>query len=342
MGKKLIKRTFTFEGKRYYIRGSTEKEVYEKMALKKRDLEEGRVILSGNMTVKAWTEQVLETYKPNVGEDYREQMKARINKHILSYIGSTPIKAVKPLQCQAILNRQKGMSKSHIEKLYHELFFIFDRARINNLIIANPAADLIKPEGYQNKRRPLSPMERKHWEKIMDTDDRFLLFQLMYFCGCRNSEAARVMRSDFSVKSGYPQLHIRGTKTENSDRFVPVPLELWNKVKGRTGLIATNQAGNEHTESSLRRLTDHLKREMNISMGCMIRRNQLIPPFPLAPDFTPYIFRHTYCTDLQRKGIDIRTARDLMGHASIKTTANIYTHTDEDLMEIAAKKIGAM
>ena len=96
MGKKLIKRTFTFEGKRYYIRGSTEKEVYEKMALKKRDLEEGRVILSGNMTVKAWTEQVLDTYKPNVGEDYRDQMKARINKHILSYIGSTPIKAVKP------------------------------------------------------------------------------------------------------------------------------------------------------------------------------------------------------------------------------------------------------
>ena len=63
-------------------------------------------------------------------------------------------------------------------------------------------------------------------------------------------------------------------------------------------------------------------------MGCEVYRNELIPPLPLAPDFVPYMFRHTYCTDLQKKGIDIRTAQKLMGHSSILITAEIYTHVD--------------
>ena len=337
-----ITRTFTYEGRRYYIRGDTEREVIEKMALKKRDLEEGRVILSGNTTVKAWTEKALATYKPNVSEDYLYQMTQRINKHILSAIGNMPVRSVKPLQCQEILNRQKGRSKSHIDKLYHEMFFIFEKAKANQLILINPAADLVKPEGYQNERRSLTAFERSHWEKVMDTDERFILFQLMYFCGCRISEAVGVMRSDFRIHDGYPQLHIRGTKTKNSDRYVPVPLELWKKVKGRAGIIATNSKGRMHTDSSLNRLIGTLKRELNLSMGCQVYRNELLPPYPLAPDFVPYMFRHTYCTDLQKKGVDIRTARDLMGHADISTTANIYTHQDDDTMKKAAKLIGAL
>ena len=338
----MIKRTFTFDGKRYYIRGATEREVYEKMALKWRDLEEGRIVLSGNMTVRAWTEKALTAYKPNVSGNYLSQMRQRINKHILGEIGELPIRSIKPLQCQEILNRQKGMSKSHIDKLYHELYFIFEKARTNQLILNNPASDLVKPEGYENKRRSLTPAERMHWEKIMDTDERFLLFQLMYYCGCRPSEAVNVLRSDFDTKNGYPRLHIRGTKTINSDRYVPVPLALWEKVKGKSGIIAPNASGTMHSPESLKRLNKRLKRELNISMGCQVIRNQLIPPFPLAPDFVPYMFRHTYCTDLQKSGVDIRTARDLMGHADISTTANIYTHQDEDTMKTAAKMVGAM
>ena len=158
-----ITKTFRFEGKRYYVRGDTEKEVIEKMALKKRDLEEGRVILSGSMTVDTWTKKVLEAYKPNVGEEYMEQMLARISKHIITEIGRYPIRSVKPLQCQASMNKQKGMSKSHIDKLYHELFFIFEKAKDNQLILNNPVRNITRPEGYINKRRSLTPNERLHW-----------------------------------------------------------------------------------------------------------------------------------------------------------------------------------
>ena len=76
---------------------------------------------------------------------------------------------------------------------------------------------------------------------------------------------------------------------------------------------------------------------MNISMGCRMYRNALIPPFPLAEDFVPYDLRHTYCTDLQKAGVDIRVAQKLMGHSSIEVTANIYTHVDTDDIILAGQ-----
>ena len=85
------------------------------------------------------------------------------------------------------------------------------------------------------------------------------------------------------------------------------------------------------------RLWHSFKRQLNLFMGCKTYRNELIPPYPLAPDLVPYCFRHEYCSDLARKGIDIRTAQKLMGHSTIQMTANIYTHVERNDILAAAK-----
>ena len=64
-----------------------------------------------------------------------------------------------------------------------------------------------------------------------------------------------------------------------------------------------------------------------------------MPPYALADDFEPYCLRHTYCTDLCKAGIDIRTAQRLMGHATISITADIYTHVDQSQILDAAEKL---
>ena len=68
-------------------------------------------------------------------------------------------------------------------------------------------------------------------------------------------------------------------------------------------------------------------------------RNQLIPPYPFGDDLSTYSLRHTYCTNLQKKGVDIRTAQYLMGHSDIKMTANIYTHTTLDSLDEEIAKL---
>ena len=47
----------------------------------------------------------------------------------------------------------------------------------------------------------------------------------------------------------------------------------------------------------------------------------------------PHILRHTGCTRMAEAGIDPRTLQDIMGHASMKMTMELYNHvTDERLM----------
>lgn len=61
----------------------------------------------------------------------------------------------------------------------------------------------------------------------------------------------------------------------------------------------------------------------------------------IAPDLCLYCLRHTYCTDLQAKGVPLNTAKYLMGHANIATTANIYTHSGEAEVVAAGQMIDA-
>ena len=327
---------FTFEGKQYQVYGDTLDEVYEKKQKRLLELKEGRIRYTGNMTVREWTEQALKTYKANVKN--LKDMESRINKHILSEIGSRPLKSVTPIQCQKILNAQAGMSFSHITKLYQELQFIFSTAVKNRLIPFDPTDDLVKPKGIKGHRRSLTDKETEHFLNVCDQDKGFVLFELMYYCGCRPGEAVAAIGKDIRKEGDTPMLHIRGTKTDNSDRFVPIPAVLYGKVRNTRPFspIAPNRANRTHSDASYNRLVSALKRAMNISMGCKVYRNELIPPLPLADDFVPYDLRHTYCTNLARAGVDIRTAQKLMGHANISITADIYTHVDtKDIINAA-------
>lgn len=341
MNYEYIRKSFTFHGKRYWVRGKTLEEVFEKKAELIAELKNGPIAKGGSTLLKDWYKTALETYKPNVSDRYMDEMLCRIEKHVIPEIGSYPLDKITPLQCQQILNQQRGKSRSHISKLDQEMFFLFDAARKNNMIVRNPAEDLIRPRGTNNKRRSITTEEREHLLKVIPKDPRFVFFSLMLFCGCRPAEAAEVRYEDLKIINGVKFLHIRGTKTVNSNRYVPLPRELHDLFTGdRQGIVALNANGRKHNESSYGRMVDALRRQMNISMGCKIVRNQLIPPFPLADDFVPYLLRHTYCTDLKKKGVDIRIAKDLMGHADIKTTANIYDHDDGETLMLAARQMG--
>lgn len=66
------------------------------------------------------------------------------------------------------------------------------------------------------------------------------------------------------------------------------------------------------------------------------------PPIRLvAKDITPHMFRHTYATNLYYAGIDIKTAQNLLGHASIQMTMDIYTHLDSKKITTAGDKLNA-
>ena len=46
----------------------------------------------------------------------------------------------------------------------------------------------------------------------------------------------------------------------------------------------------------------------------------------------PHILRHTFCTRMAEKGMDVRVLQKIMGHSDINLTISVYEHTNNDLL----------
>lgn len=59
------------------------------------------------------------------------------------------------------------------------------------------------------------------------------------------------------------------------------------------------------------------------------------------PNLTAHSLRHGYATILFEAGVDVHTAKKLLGHADIKTTMAIYPHLREKKQHESVDKLKA-
>ncbi len=336
MRKYKYRKRFTYKGKTYSVYADTLVELGRRYAEKLSALENGSDTVSSNTLISSWAVRCIETYKTGQKENTRKRYMRRVRHCILDKLGSRTVGDVTPIELQQVLNLQEGKSKTQINEVYQALRFLFRHAVENHMRTDDPTLYLTKPSGTHHGRRALTPSERAAVLTVGKTDRRYYLYLLMIECGCRPSEAAECMGRDIMIEDGCYMLHIRGTKTAKADRIVPIPNDLADLIcrTPKFEYIAQTRVGKKITNHD--RLWHSFKRQLNIYMGCKVYRNELIPPYPLAPDLVPYCFRHEYCSELARRGIDIRIAQKLMGHSSIDMTANIYTHVEKnDILQAA-------
>lgn len=331
---------FWHNGKRYDVKAHTKKELRQKMEARRKKAEAEAPALNNTLTVRAWGTYATEQYKTNQKEITRKKFEQRVNHCIYEYIGSMRLIDVLPIHCQEVINKQAGKSKTQINEIYNALRFIFRTAQENGLVARNPADHIVRPQGYKNHRRALTDQERDLVRIVAQKKPKYTLYLLMLECGLRPSEAAGAVGSDIVMRGDVPFLHVRGTKTANADRIVPIPDSLYDKIKNtpKSAYIASYENGRMITDDNRKRVWQSFKRDLNIEMGASMYRNQLQEDL-VAPDLVPYCFRHDYCTRLAKNEIDIRTAQKLMGHSSIEITANIYTHVDDSELLKAAEKL---
>ena len=70
------------------------------------------------------------------------------------------------------------------------------------------------------------------------------------------------------------------------------------------------------------------------------KRSKLHPNDPL-PTITPHVLRHTFCTNVQQAGLDVKSLQYLMGHSNASVTLDVYTHSSFDSVERAFEQIAS-
>lgn len=307
-----MRKSFTYEGKRYYVTAKSEKELNEKVARKKKELSSPKMLTLGE-----WFDEWIEIYKSDASDRTVKSYLQR-RKHYEKILNKK-LDKITHLDLQKIFNSLKGYADNTIKKVYHDLDQLFKYAVINKYITENPLSGVLLPSGGKDTRRALTDQERGRLLRILPTLSYGLYFYLMLYCGLRPHECAVIQGKDVQGS----KLHVRGTKSRAADRYVPLNEFMEEKLSGF--------ADDEYVCKSISGISP-ITEAHRAKMWKAIRG-------AFDEDVTPYCLRHTYCTDLQDAGIPINVARQFMGHSSINLTATIYTHHTEESFNDALNKI---
>lgn len=319
-----------YKGVHIDIKANTTKDLNRKITEKKEKID--KTFLDTDTLFEDFGNKYLETYKkPVVSEKTFYNLKIVFKNHILKDIGNKPVGRIKPLEIQEMLNLNI-YSKDYTQKIYDLTCQLFRYAYKNGLTPADFTEDLEKPAGIPTKAgRSLTPKEEQAFFKVIVGHRAEMICKLMYYCGLRTAEARNLKWMDVDLKKN--NIHVRGTKTDNADRYVPIPdvFVPFLQARKQDPFEYVCDPDKQRNEKAWR----NVKRLMNIELGCRIYRNKLVPPFPIQEPLRLYDLRHTYCTNLEKQGVPISIASRLMGHANIQITSAIYTHDSDESLELA-------
>lgn len=324
-----IRKTFTYDGKRYEVRGKTEREA--EAAKQKKLIELGSVgNINSTMTVKEWADQWLEIYRKDKDN---KTIDTKLRLYIIPRIGKMKLSDVKNVHLQKILTEQSGMSESHVKKVKQTICSLFKRAYKSRLIPFDPSEDLEMPPAVTGTHRALTPEEKKKVKDTCETHKHGLWVKFMYHTGVRPGESCALLKSDIDFENetvtiskakSYLTGEVKDPKTKAGNRTIPIPHELLQELKEYTkdmlptAYLFPDAQGNMATSSVLASRWRYFSRTAGFE-----------------GDLDIYDLRHNYCTELCRKGIPMKTAQYLMGHSSIRITAEIYAHVQQEDLEIA-------
>ena len=147
------------------------------------------------------------------------------------------------------------------------------------------------------------------------------LFELLYGCGLRASEAVTLRLADIDLEGGLVRCLGKGDK----ERVVPLGSYAAAAVgryaaHGRRRLVARRRYDelflNAHGAPLTRQGLDFVLRRALKRVG-------------LEGKASAHTFRHSFATHLVEGGADLRSVQEMLGHSDIATT-QIYTHVTAD------------
>lgn len=102
------------------------------------------------------------------------------------------------------------------------------------------------------------------------------------------------------------------------------------RVDGYTDFVFINRFGNVQHQGTLNKALRRIMRDCNQEI---LEKADGKKDVVLLPRFSCHTLRHTFTTRLCESGINIKVIQDVLGHADISTTMNIYADVTRDLKE---------
>lgn len=100
------------------------------------------------------------------------------------------------------------------------------------------------------------------------------------------------------------------------------------EIDGYSGFIFSNRFGSVLTPHNINRAIDRIIRDHNIEETELAKKEKRTPL--LLPHFSVHNLRHTFCTRFCENETNLKIIQEIMGHADISTTMDIYNEATRE------------
>lgn len=297
---------------------------------------------------------------PSLSDSSRQSYRTALNKEILPVFGERNLRSIRPIELQEFLSTFAGASQTRITYIAASLRGVFDAACVDRILNRNPMERIAMPEATPAaEKRALTRAERERVTEVCRTHPEGAYLAAMYYLGVRPGECRGLQWRDFDWEAGLVHIQrdidyknhgrVGKLKTKQSNRLVPIPdalREILYPLRA-AGEQFVFQERNGNPLSKNPAATKWMR--LMVACGMTVARDAEDTAYPqsdirahLRPIITPHTLRHNYVTMCWEAGVDVYTAMRYVGHSSIATLTQIYTHLSERMMENGQARINAV
>lgn len=301
----------------------------------------------------AWDSQHRQHVTHNAAEFYTVPLN-RTKQHFLG----RPIQSITPSEIDAYIRSvaAAGLSRRSVQAYRDMLNMIYDYAVVNGLCTVNACASVRMPKGLAVGSREIPTDEQMQKVTAALNKDFGLFAAILMYSGLRRGEALALTWDDIDEESNL--IHVtksvyfdgnnprfKEPKTAAGRRDVVLLDALRALLPFEEDREGTYIFGGDSPLTKTMEFKHWLNwcREAGLATPTIIehkgKNGRTYSRTEWDADITPHQLRHYYATMLFDAQIDVKDAQDLLGHASIKVTQDIYTHIRQERRQGTAKKL---
>lgn len=341
-------------GRRKSFYGTTRQEAWRKLSAALKALQEGLPILGERQTISqfmsVWLASVTSSLKPRSVQRYEEL----IRLHIVPEIGGIRLARLQPQDLQRLYasRLEAGRSAATVVQVHAVLHKALDGAVRMGLTTRNVADSVTRPRVSRREMMALSPEQARILLGVASGDPLEALYVVAITGGLRQGELLALKWRNVHFESGQLEVlatlqmtktgpELRETKTAQSRRSVTLSRTALESLKRHRAaqaerrlmmgalwedgdLVFTDDTGGPMNPDRVRREFRRLVRDAGL------------------PVMRFHDLRHSAATLMLGQGIHPKIVSEMLGHATVAITLDLYSHVTPTMQRQAADSLDAV
>ncbi len=321
-----------------------------------KDRDSGLVVQPSKMLLNEFLDRWLEdAVEPRVRANTYRSYRWQLKKYVREELGCYRLCDISPLQVQRLyskLNRE-GLSSRVVRYTHSILNNAFGQAVKWRMLPSNPCSGAELPRARQKEAQVLTVEEVARLVKVFRGTRHEVLLLVALTTGMRPSEYLALQWKDIDFDGARIQVRrsldwrykgkwqFSEPKTARSRRSIPIPTEVVRGLQQHRRVQAEQRLkGGPDWENHNLVFCDRYGRPLDRQNLLRRHLRPLLKKGGLSTDLTLYGLRHTCATLLLVVGVHPKIVSERLGHSSITTTLDLYSHVMPNMQFEAAEKIG--